>query len=153
MILMFQDLASALQHAMPFLDPPAPTIPADAFEGLLERAHLHRRQEQPLQRLGPLGRMLLHEINGPEFDRRKVARLRPVGRAERYLFVNRISTRASRACKAGRPGTEGRERCSHWRGTEIATLLAKGAAANSAKSLQIGRAPRWGRGAICGVAW
>jgi len=86
MVLMFQDFASVLQHAMPFLDPPAPAIPADALEGLLERAHLHRGQEQPLQRLGTLGRMLLHEINGPEFDRLKVARLRPVGRAERYLF-------------------------------------------------------------------
>src|SRR5947209_5020288 len=96
MILMFQDLATTLEHSMPFLDPPAPAIPADALEGLLERAHLHRRQEQPLQGLGTLGRMLLQQINGPEFDRLEVASLRRIGRAERYLFESNFDPRLAR---------------------------------------------------------
>ena len=75
---------------MPFLDPPAPAIPLDAFEGLLDGDNRKGGQQQPLYGGGALGGMSLPDQNRPQFEGRQVAGPRLLGRTHRHLFEAKL---------------------------------------------------------------
>ena len=77
----------------------------------------------------------VHHRDGPEIQRRLVAGLRRVGRAQCHLLESYLDTGVS-GHKAGRPGVEGLARCSRWRGTGIVGVPARGAAANSSNNFR-----------------
>ncbi len=81
-VLMFQNLAAALHHPLPFFDPPAPNRPAHALEDLLRRGHLHGREQQPLDCGG---------VGGGFFSTTCTAHSRSGGRSRRCGVLGALS--------------------------------------------------------------
>lgn len=90
------DLAAALEHAVPVLDAPAQAVPLHTAQGLLGGRELDRRQQEPLERLDPCGRILL----GPVKDAERHGGLVAVIERRRQLDLLIAKREVGRTCLA-----------------------------------------------------
>jgi len=93
---MFQDVAAALEHAMPLFDAPAPAIPLEAFAGLFGGGQRDRGQQEPFDGGSPLRSVRFHDVKSPQLERGPVTQLRRLGRTDRHFLEAQLDLRLAR---------------------------------------------------------